>query len=325
MAYIIIFQEKKMAKKVVIVGSGPAGLTAAIYTARADLQPLVIEGFTKGGQAGGQLMTTTEVENFPGFPEGIDGPELIMNMKKQAERFGAEFIMEDIDKVDFSSKPYTLSNSNRTITAHSVIISTGASARILDLPSVKKFWGKGVSACATCDGALPMFRNQVIAVIGGGDSAIEEASFLTRFASKVLLIHRRQEFRASKAMQKRAFDNPKIELVLDSVLDEVYGSQFMEGIKVKNVKTDEISDYACKGLFMAIGHVPNTDFIKDAIDLNEKGYIKVKHPSTATNIEGVFGCGDVIDPHYRQAITAAGTGCAAALDAERWLQANDLG
>ncbi|MDN5279669.1 MAG: thioredoxin reductase [Clostridiales bacterium] len=314
-----------MAKKVVIVGSGPAGLTAAIYTARADLQPLVIEGFTKGGQAGGQLMTTTEVENFPGFPEGIDGPELIMNMKKQAERFGAEFIMEDIDKVDFSSKPYTLSNSNRTITAHSVIISTGASARILDLPSVKKFWGKGVSACATCDGALPMFRNQVIAVIGGGDSAIEEASFLTRFASKVLLIHRRQEFRASKAMQKRAFDNPKIELVLDSVLDEVYGSQFMEGIKVKNVKTDEISDYACKGLFMAIGHVPNTDFIKDAIDLNEKGYIKVKHPSTATNIEGVFGCGDVIDPHYRQAITAAGTGCAAALDAERWLQANDLG
>jgi thioredoxin reductase (NADPH) len=286
---------------------------------------LVIEGFTKGGQAGGQLMTTTEVENFPGFPEGIDGPELIMNMKKQAERFGAEFIMEDIDKVDFSSKPYTLSNSNRTITAHSVIISTGASARILDLPSVKKFWGKGVSACATCDGALPMFRNQVIAVIGGGDSAIEEASFLTRFASKVLLIHRRQEFRASKAMQKRAFDNPKIELVLDSVLDEVYGSQFMEGIKVKNVKTDEISDYACKGLFMAIGHVPNTDFIKDAIDLNEKGYIKVKHPSTATNIEGVFGCGDVIDPHYRQAITAAGTGCAAALDAERWLQANDLG
>ncbi len=314
-----------MAKKVVIIGSGPAGLTAAIYTARADLQPVVIEGFMKGGQAGGQLMTTTEVENFPGYPEGIDGPELIANMKKQAERFGSEFIMEDIDRVDFSSSPFTLSNSTRTIAAHSVILATGASARILDLPSVKTFWGKGVSACATCDGALPMFRNQVIAVVGGGDSAIEEATFLTRFASKVLLIHRRKEFRASKAMQKRAFENPKIQMVLDSVLEEVYGSQFMEGVKVKNVITGEISDFPCKGLFMAIGHTPNTGFVKGAVDLDEKGYIKVKQPSTATSVAGVFACGDVIDPHYRQAISAAGTGCSAALDAERWLQANDLG
>lgn len=314
-----------MAKKVVIIGSGPAGLTAAIYTARADLQPVVIEGFMKGGQAGGQLMTTTEVENFPGYPEGIDGPELIANMKKQAERFGSEFIMEDIDRVDFSSSPFTLSNSTRTIAAHSVILATGASARILDLPSIKTFWGKGVSACATCDGALPMFRNQVIAVVGGGDSAIEEATFLTRFASKVLLIHRRKEFRASKAMQKRAFENPKIQMVLDSVLEEVYGSQFMEGVKVKNVISGEISDFPCKGLFMAIGHTPNTGFVKGAVDLDEKGYIKVNHPSTATSVAGVFACGDVIDPHYRQAISAAGTGCSAALDAERWLQANDLG
>jgi thioredoxin reductase (NADPH) len=314
-----------MTKKLVIVGSGPAGLTAAIYAARADLQPVVIEGFMKGGQAGGQLMTTTEVENFPGFPEGINGPELIANMKKQAERFGTEFIMEDIDKVDFSARPLTLSNSSRSLKTQALIIATGASARVLDLPSVKTFWGKGISACATCDGALPIFRNQVIAVIGGGDSAIEEANFLTRFASKVLLIHRRNEFRASKAMQKLAKDNKKIEFVLDSVLEEVYGDNFMQGIKTRNVKTGEISDFQCKGLFMAIGHTPNTGFVKEALELDEKGYVKVNTPSMKTNVEGVFACGDVVDPHYRQAITAAGTGCAAALDAERWLQANNLG
>lgn len=314
-----------MAKKLVIVGSGPSGLTAAIYAARADLQPLVIEGFMKGGQPGGQLMTTTEVENFPGFPEGIDGPEFISRVKKQAQRFGTEFIMEDIDSVDFSTRPFTLTNSSRTITANSVIISTGASAQVLDLPSVKQFWGKGVSACATCDGALPVFRNQVIGVIGGGDSAIEEALFLTRFASKVLLIHRRDEFRASKAMQKRVFDNPKIEIIFDSTIEEVYGSQFMEGLKLKNVKSGEISDYKCKGVFMAIGHVPNTAFLKGALELDSKGYIVVKSPSSATSVEGVFACGDVTDPHYRQAISAAGTGCVAALDAERWLQANNLG
>ncbi|MEW6713253.1 MAG: thioredoxin-disulfide reductase [Candidatus Riflebacteria bacterium] len=314
-----------MAKKVVIIGSGPAGLTAAIYAARAGLQPVVIEGFMKGGQAGGQLMTTTEVENFPGFPEGIDGPMLIANMRKQAERFGTEFILEDIDRVDFSSKPFTISNSSRTLATHALILATGASARILDLPSVKTFWGKGVSACATCDGALPIFRNQQIAVIGGGDSAIEEATFLTRFASKVLLVHRRKEFRASKAMQNRAFENPKIQMILDSVIEEVYGSQLMEGIRTKNVITGEISDYPCRGLFMAIGHTPNTAFMQGALELDEKGYIKVRHPSTATSVEGVFACGDVIDPHYRQAISAAGTGCSAALDAERWLQANNLG
>ncbi len=317
--------DRYMAKKLVIVGSGPSGLTAAIYAARADLQPLMIEGFMKGGQPGGQLMTTTEVENFPGFPEGVDGPELISRMKKQAERFGTEFIMEDIESVDFSSRPFTLKTGSRTVTAHSVIVSTGASAQILDLPSVKKFWGKGVSACATCDGALPIFRNQIIAVIGGGDSAIEEAIFLTRFAAKVLLIHRRNEFRASKAMQKRAFDNQKIQIIFDSVLEEVYGGQFTEGVKLKNVKSGEVSDYPCKGLFMAIGHTPNTGFLGGVLDLDQKGYIKVKSPSSATNIDGVFACGDVTDPHYRQAISAAGTGCVAALDAERWLHANDLG
>lgn len=314
-----------MAKKLVIVGSGPSALTAAIYAARADLQPLVIEGFMKGGQPGGQLMTTTEVENFPGFPEGIDGPELISRMKKQAQRFGTEFIMEDIDSVDFSSRPFTLSNSSRTITAQSVIISTGASARILDHPTVQKFWGKGVSACATCDGALPIFRNQIITVMGGGDSAIEEANFLTRFAAKVLLVHRRDEFRASKVMQKRAFDNPKIEIVFDSVIEEIYGTQFLEGIKLKNVKTAEISDYPCRGVFMAIGHTPNTEFLKGSLELDTKGYIKVKSPTTVTSVEGVFACGDVTDPHYRQAVSAAGTGCISALDAERWLQANGLG
>lgn len=314
-----------MAKKLVIVGSGPSGLTAAIYAARADLQPLVVEGFMKGGQPGGQLMTTTEVENFPGFPEGVDGPDLISRMRKQAERFGTEFIMEDIESVDFEHRPFTLSSSSRTITAHSVIIATGASANILDKPGVKEFWGKGISACATCDGALPIFRNQVISVIGGGDSAIEEASYLTRFASKVLLIHRRDEFRASKAMQKRAFDNPKIEIVFDSVLEEAYGEKFLEGVRLKNVKSGDVAEYACKGMFMAIGHTPNTGFVKGALEVDEKGYIKVKSPSTATSVEGVFAAGDVTDPHYRQAISAAGSGCAASLDAERWLQANGLG
>lgn len=314
-----------MTKKITIIGSGPAGLTAAIYASRADLQPLVIEGFSSGGQPGGQLMTTTEVENFPGFEEGVDGPELIMKMRKQAERFGTEFIMEDIESVDFQNRPFTLKTSSRTITTQSVIIATGASAKILQLPSLDKFWGKGISACATCDGALPIFRNQVIAVVGGGDSAIEESLFLTRFASKVLLIHRRDEFRASKAMQKRAFENEKIEIIFDSIIEDAYGKETLEGLEIKNLKTKETGKYECKGLFMAIGHNPNTKFLSNTINIDEKGYIKVNHPSTATSKEGVFACGDVTDPHYRQAITAAGTGCAAALDAERWLQATKTG
>lgn len=308
-----------MTHQLVIIGSGPAGLTAAIYAARANLQPLLFEGFSSGGQAGGQLMTTTEVENFPGFEKGIMGPDLIMQMRAQAERFGTQFIAEDIDAIEFAKRPFVLRNASRTVEAQALIIATGASANILDHPTVKTFWGKGVSACATCDGALPPFRNQVLAVVGGGDSAIEEATFLTRFAAKVHIIHRRDQLRASRIMQERAQNNPKITLVYDSVIEEIFGDGFVKGLKLKNLKTGVISELACRGLFMGIGHTPNTRFLGGKITLDEKGYIKVKHPSTATNIDGVFACGDVTDPHYRQAISAAGSGCVAALDAERWL------
>lgn len=314
-----------MANKLIIIGSGPAGLTAAIYAARAGLSPLVIEGFMSGGMPGGQLMTTSEVENFPGFPTGIMGPELMSKMRQQAAHFSTAFITEDVSEVDFSKRPFTVKTSTKTLEAHTVIIATGASARKLDLPSVQTFWGRGVSACATCDGALPMFRNQDIAVVGGGDTAIEEATFLTRFASKVLLIHRRNEFRASKAMQERARSHPKIELILDSVVEEVVGDRAMTGLRVKNVKTGAVSERPCKGLFMAIGHTPNTAFLGGQLKADEAGYLTVRHPSSATSVEGAFACGDVIDPHYRQAIVAAGSGCVAALDAERYLASAGLG
>jgi thioredoxin reductase (NADPH) len=310
---------------VVIIGSGPAGLTAAIYTARANLKPLVIEGFQKGGQPGGQLMTTTEVENFPGFEKGIGGPELMQIMKAQAMRFGAECITEDVDQIDLSKNPFTVTHKGTTVQTHTLIIATGASANILDLPTVKTYWGKGVSACATCDGALPPFRNQVLAVVGGGDSAIEEASYLTRFGSSVAIIHRRDQFRASKIMQERAFSNPKIQVVFDTVLEEIYGETLMRGLKLKNIKTGIVSDFPCRGLFMGIGHTPNTAFLGGALTLDAKGYIVVRHPSMYTNVDGVFACGDVVDPHYRQAISAAGSGCIAALDAERWLTDHKLG
>jgi thioredoxin reductase (NADPH) len=309
-------------KKVTIIGSGPAGFTAAIYAARAGLAPLLIEGFMKGGQPGGQLMTTTEIENFPGFPEGISGVELMDNMKKQAERFGTEFLMEDVEAIDMSKRPFTIKTTSQSIESQTVIIATGASAKVLELDSIKTYWNKGISACATCDGALPLYRNQILTVVGGGDTALEEATFLTKFASKVLLVHRRQEFRASKAMQERAFSNPKIEMVLDSVLEEVVGDKFVEAVRVKNVKTGEITQLECKGLFMAIGHTPNVGFLEGKLELDEKGYLKVKSPTTQTSVEGIFACGDVTDPLYRQAIRAAGTGCAAALDAERYLQEN---
>jgi len=314
-----------MPRKLVIIGAGPAGLTAAIYASRANLSPLVFEGFSSGGQPGGQLMTTTEVENFPGFEKGILGPDLIKQMRDQAQKFGAEIVTEDIEKSNFSTHPFQISSSGNEIEASAIIVATGASAKLLDIPSVKTFWGKGVSACATCDGALPFFRNKVIAVIGGGDSAIEEAMFLTRFASKVALIHRRNEFRASRIMQEKAFKHPKIEVILDTVVEEVFGDTLLTGLKLKNIKTGAIREYSCRGLFMAIGHNPNTTFLGGQLALDEKGYIKIKHPSTVTSIDGVFACGDVVDPHYRQAITAAGTGCAAALDAERWLATKGLG
>ncbi|RCK75999.1 MAG: Thioredoxin reductase [Candidatus Ozemobacter sibiricus] len=307
--------------KVVIVGAGPAGLTAAIYTARADLRPLVIEGFMAGGQPGGQLMTTSEVENFPGFPKGIMGPALIGQMREQAVRFGAEMLTEDVVAVELKSPPFRLKTTSREIEAEAVILATGASARLLDLPSVKTFWGKGVSACATCDGPMPMFRHQVIAVVGGGDTAMEEATFLTRFAAKVVLIHRRAEFRASRIMVERVRANPKIEIVTDAVVDEVFGDTMMQGLVIKNAKTGATRRLEARGLFMAIGHEPNTKFLAGQVRTDEKGYIVVRHPTSATSVEGVFACGDVIDPHYRQAISAAGTGCVAALDAERWLAA----
>ncbi len=316
--------------KVVIIGSGPAANTAAIYTARADLEPVVFEGFMAGGvAAGGQLTTTTEVENFPGFPHGISGPELMMQMREQAARFGTEFITETISKVDFSSKPFKLwregLEDDAPVLAHSVIIATGATAKRMGLPGEEKYWQRGISACAVCDGALPIFRNQPLAVIGGGDSAVEEAGFLTKYASKVYLIHRRDSLRASKVMAQRAVENPKIEILWNTVPVECLGDgKTLQQLKIKNVLTNEESVIDAKGLFYAIGHKPNTDPFKDFIETDETGYAVTKCKSTETNIEGVFAAGDVQDSKYRQAISAAGSGCQAAIDAEHFLTKNGL-
>lgn len=311
-------------KKVVIIGSGPAGLTAALYTARANLEPLVYEGM----QPGGQLTITTEVENFPGFENGIMGPELMEIMRKQAKRFGAELISKEIISVDFSKRPFKLVDSSKNeVLAESVIIATGAKARLLDLPSEKEYMGYGVSACATCDGFF--YRGLKVLVVGGGDTAMEEANFLTKFASEVVIVHRRNEFRASKIMQDKVKANKKISFLLDSVIEEVIGEtkdskKYVTGAKIKNVKTGEISEVKCDGIFIAIGHEPNTSMFKDYIDLDQNGFIITKPKSTATNIPGVFACGDVQDNYYRQAISAAGTGCMAAIDAERFIDHNPL-
>lgn len=302
-------------KKIIILGSGPAGLTAAIYAARAELEPLVIEGI----QPGGQLTITTDVENYPGFVDGIMGPELMDVMKKQAARFGTTFESAAVDRVEFGGKTKLLYAGGKKFECETLVICTGATARWLDLESEKKLRGYGVSACATCDGFF--FKNKVIAVVGGGDSALEEANFLTKFGSKVYVIHRRDEFRASKAMQKRSEDNQKIEFVFDSVVDEVLGSPEtgLTGVRLKNTKTGDFSTLDCQGLFIAIGHTPNTQIFKGKLDMDDGGYLVVEPGGTRTNVPGVFAAGDVTDHLYRQAVTAAGMGCMAALDAERYL------
>ena len=306
--------------QVIIVGSGPAGLTAAIYAARANLQPLVIEGepSSSSDQPGGQLMLTTDVENFPGFPDGIMGPELMIKFREQAMRFGAEFLTEKVTAVDFSERPFKLSVRDRQFTADAVIVSTGAQSLMLGLEAESRLLGYGLSTCATCDGFF--FRNQEIAVAGGGDSAVEEATFLTKFASKVTLIHRRDTLRASKIMQERAFNNPKIEFMWNSVVEDLVGETKLEGAVVRNVLTNEVSTLPVTGLFVAIGHRPNTDLFKGVLDMEDNGYLITKPGSSYTNVPGVFACGDVQDYTYRQAITAAGSGCMAAIDCERWLE-----
>lgn len=306
-------------EKLIIIGSGPAGYTAAIYSSRALLSPLMFEG----EEAGGQLMITTEVENFPGFPEGVTGPELMDHMRKQAERFGTRLVSKLVTKVDLSQRPFKVWVGDQLYLTKSLIIATGASAKYLGLPSEKAFANKGVSACATCDGAF--FRDRDVAVIGGGDTAMEEATFLTRFAKKVYIIHRRDSFRASKIMAEKALKNPKIEVVWNSVVDEIVGDKFVTGVKLTNTVTQSKSELSVQGVFLAIGHEPNTKVFGGQLSVDETGYIKTQPHSSYTSVEGVFACGDVQDHVYRQAITAAGSGCMAAIDAERWLERTSQG
>jgi len=302
-----------MAEKVLIIGSGPAGLTAAIYAARADLDPLMIEGM----QRGGQLMLTTEVENYPGFPDGIMGPELMDGMRKQAERFGTRIVSSDVTEVDLSERPFKISVGADLYEAESLIVSTGASARWLGIPGEEKLRGYGVSACATCDGFF--FRDREIAIVGGGDSAMEEAIFLTKFASKVTIVHRRDEFRASKIMAQRAIDHPKIEVLWNTTVDEVLGDDLVTGLKVTDTQTGEQSLLPVEGFFLAIGHDPNTKIFQGQLELDVAGYIATETGSTTTSVAGVFAAGDVVDHYYQQAVTAAGMGCRAAIDVEHWL------
>jgi thioredoxin reductase (NADPH) len=306
-------------RNLIIIGTGPAGLTAAIYAARAELGPLVIEGL----QAGGQLTITTEVENYPGFPEGILGPEMMDNFRKQAARFGTEFIAGDVDRIDLSTRPYRLWVGKRELSARTLIIATGASARLLGLPAESRLMGRGVSACATCDGFF--YKDKEIVVVGGGDTALEEANFLTRFGKRVRVVHRRDQLRASKIMQDRALNNPKIEFVWNKTIEDIIdgGTGAVTGIRLKDTKTGAISEVACDGVFIAIGHKPNTEIFQGQLEMDEAGYLKAEN--TRTNRRGVFACGDVQDKIYRQAITAAGSGCMAAIEAERLLEAEEAG
>lgn len=305
-----------MPEDVIIIGSGPAGYTAALYAARANLDPLVFEG----SQRGGQLMITTDVENYPGFPDGIMGPDLMDQFRKQAERFGTRLETSDVTRVDFSQRPFAVWVGENEYSANSVIIATGASAMWLGIPGEAELTGMGVSACATCDGFF--FRDKELVVIGGGDSAMEEALFLTKFASKVTIVHRRDEFRASAIMAQRALDHDKIDVIWNTEVTKILGEQSVTGVKLHNVETGDDSEMAVDGVFVAIGHKPNTSIFDGQLPLDEKGYIDLEGPSTATSVPGVFAAGDVADTVYRQAVTAAGTGCQAAIDAERWLEAN---
>ncbi len=323
-----VMANETIKRDVVIIGSGPAGLTAAIYTARASLKPLLIDApvdAEKQTAPGGQLMITTEVENYPGFSEAIQGPELMAEFRKQAERFGTEFMEAWITEVDLSERPFQLYTNSLTISTKTLIIATGASAKWLGIPGEAKvpdgFGGNGVSACATCDGPLPAFRNRVLVVVGGGDTAMEEATFLTRYAAKVYVVHRRDRLRASKIMQEKAFRNEKIEFIWDTGVQEILGTQEdgVTGVHLKNLKTGEERVFPCAGVFVAIGHKPNTDLFKGQLDMDDIGYLKTSGLSTATNVPGVFACGDVQDSVYRQAVTAAGSGCMSAIDAERFL------
>lgn len=310
--------ENSNIRNVIIIGSGPAGYTAAIYAARSNLNPLLFEGY----MAGGQLMTTTDVENFPGFPDGVMGPEMMPLFKKQAERFGTECLTQDVDSVDFTQRPFKVTSGGKDYYAHSIIIATGATAKYLGLESEKRLLGKGVSACATCDGAF--FKGERLAIVGGGDTAMEEALFLTRFASEVVVIHRREELRASKIMQDRAKKNEKITFVWNTEVTECLGDNKLEQLRLKNNKTGEESLEDFGGFFVAIGHEPTTKLFREFLETDDVGYIQTKGKSTYTSIDGVFAAGDVQDKVYRQAITAAGSGCSAAIDAERWLEENEL-
>lgn len=311
-------------QKVVIIGSGPAGYTAAIYAARADLTPLLYEGFF-AGPAGGQLMTTTEVENYPGFPQGITGPELMDAFRAQAARFGTTILTEDVTAVDFQKYPFIIKAKSGVVSADAVIIATGATARRLDVPGTKEgeFWQKGVTACAVCDGAMPIFREKHLYVIGGGDTAVEEAIFLTKFGSKVFIVHRRESLRASKIMIDRALSHPKIEILWNNVLEKVEGDSVVRSVTLKDLTTGKIDTREAGGVFFAIGHEPNTGFLQGQLELHPNGYIKVEPGTCKTSQEGVFAAGDVQDHVYRQAITAAGSGCMAAIELERWLSSKE--